>query len=397
MPKEKSSAAPAGAKDGQREPRQLVPIRVAQLEFDPENPRLAKEIASGGEPAVLKWMLNHGNVVELMNSIGEQGYFEGEPLVILPVSLAAVASAQAKRGTNSGKGTEKYFVVEGNRRLAATKLLAQPSLAPVRETAVEAAAAAAKHKPNVLPCLVIERREDVLHFLAYRHVTGIQAWEPLQKARYLKQLAVTPRFRKMSRDELRRHLAREIGTTRVYVARLLAGLAVYEAMAAKDFFGMEGLEDEKRWYSVLNTAISSYKGIAKFIGLGSGTDEDASRLKNKEFEELARWLFEKTSTGKARVPESRGLRLLNKIVESPAALKRFRGGSTLQEAHLLTEGPVEAFREALGEAKSRLELARDVMSSVETFTSEDTAQADLVARLARQVAAATIDASGGEH
>src|SRR5256886_5857908 len=51
------------------------------------------------------WMLDNANIIELMNSIGEQGFFVGEPLVVIPSKTI----------------TGKYEVVEGNRRLTAVR------------------------------------------------------------------------------------------------------------------------------------------------------------------------------------------------------------------------------------------------------------------------------------
>ena len=56
------------------------------------------------ENKVIDYMVKYGNVTELMLSIGETGYSEAEPLLVVK------------------EGTDKYIVVEGNRRLAALKL-----------------------------------------------------------------------------------------------------------------------------------------------------------------------------------------------------------------------------------------------------------------------------------
>ena len=45
-------------------------------------------------------MLDNANIIELMNSIGEQGFFTSEPIEVI-----------------NSKTKGKYEVVEGNRRL----------------------------------------------------------------------------------------------------------------------------------------------------------------------------------------------------------------------------------------------------------------------------------------
>ena len=330
-------------------------LKVDDLLFDPQNPRFPRHDTGDNETAVFHWMLDNANIIELMNSIGEQGFFVGEPLVVVPAKEA--------------KG--KFEVVEGNRRLTAVRLLHNPTLATTKKKSVEEASKAATNKPKELPCLIFQKRDEVLHYLAFRHVTGVQAWKPLQKARYLRQLAQTDGFKKLPKLDLRKRLAREIGTRPDYVGKLLAGLAVYEAIEEQSFFGIPGLEDAEGWYTVLTTAVTSYKSIAGFLGLSGVTDDDAAKLKQTNLKKLSDWLFRKNSEGVARVPESRDIQKLARVVANAAALKKFEDGTTLDDADLLTEGPVEAFRESLRQAKTRMELARDLVHKLEKIEERD--------------------------
>lgn len=111
----------------------ITTIPVSQLRFDPENPRLPSNIDGHSEQAVLAWMLEDATVLELLGSIGEVGYFPGEPLLVVPAA----------------DGNDVYIVVEGNRRLSAVKLLLNPESAPLRKNAVREAAKAAKNRPPI--------------------------------------------------------------------------------------------------------------------------------------------------------------------------------------------------------------------------------------------------------
>ena len=344
------------------------PINMLPLEsllFDPQNPRFPSVGTGDNDPDAIRWMLDNANIIELMNSIGEQGFFVGEPLVVVP-----------------SKTSGKYEVVEGNRRLTAVSLLSHPELAPTKKKSVEEASNAATYKPTELPCLIFDKRDEVLHYLAFRHVTGIQKWGPLQKARYLKQLSETEVFRSLTKIELRRRLAREIGTRPDYVGKLLAGLSVYETVAENSFFEIPGLEDAEGWYSVLSTAVTSYKNIAEYVGMSGVTDDDPTKLKKPNLKKLAEWLFRKNSEGVARVAESRDLKKLARVVANAAALKKFEAGTTLDDSDLLTEGPTEAFREALRQAKTRLELARDLVHKLEKVADHDLSEIREIRNLA---------------
>ena len=341
---------------------------VELLDFDSLNPRLPNYLNKGDDGEVIDWMLKEANIVELMGSIGTQGYFEGEPLIVVPSKTKA-----------------KHFeVVEGNRRLTAVKLLHNPELASTRKAAVSEAAKAAQIKPVKLPVLEFESRDEVLRFLAYRHITGIEPWNPLQKARYLKQLAASGDFKKLKKDELRKRLAKEIGSNSNYVARMMAGLAVYDAIQDANYFDLPGLDEKKvsNSYSLLTTALT-YSAIAKHIGMEGPTDDEIRGLDKKHLKELTSWIFEENSEHQTRLGESRNLEKLARIVAEPKALEKFRGGRPLAEADLLTSGPHDAFRVSLSEAKARLETARDCVQMIEAFSTEDSEQLKEIQKLSR--------------
>ena len=81
--------------------QQVKMIDTAILEFDPANPRFYRLNDSHSIEAVVEEMLDDESVQDLMLSIGQKGYFEGEPLLVV-----------RKPGGH-------FTVVEGNRRLAA--------------------------------------------------------------------------------------------------------------------------------------------------------------------------------------------------------------------------------------------------------------------------------------
>jgi len=344
---------------------------VELLDFDSLNPRLPNYLNKGDDSEVIEWMLKEANIVELMGSIGTQGYFDGEPLIVVP-----------------SKTNAKHFeVVEGNRRLTAVKLLHNPELASTRKAAVLEAAKAAQIRPAKLPVLEFGSRDEVLRFLAYRHITGIEPWNPLQKARYLKQLAASSDFKRLKKDELRRRLAKEIGSSPNYVARMMAGLAVYDKIQEANYFDLPGLDEKKvsNSYSLLTTALT-YAAIAKHIGMEGATDDEIRGLDKKHLKELTSWIFEENAEHQTRLGESRNLEKLARVVVAPKALEKFRVGRPLAEADLLTSGPVEAFRTSLSEAKARLETARDCIQMIETFSLEDSDQLKEIQKLSRLLA-----------
>src|SRR5437762_12497596 len=86
-------------------------VPTDSLHFDPKNPRLV-EYLDGKEPSqseLLKLLWEQMSVDELAMSIAASGYFQHEPLFV-------------------SKEHGKLIVIEGNRRLAAVKLLLDATL-----------------------------------------------------------------------------------------------------------------------------------------------------------------------------------------------------------------------------------------------------------------------------
>src|SRR5438874_1795818 len=87
----------------------LTPVR--ELYLDPENPRLAGlDLALDDQETIIRTLWRDRAVNELVDSIASSGYWEHEELF-----------AERRK--------DKLVVIEGNRRLAAVKLLLDTGLA----------------------------------------------------------------------------------------------------------------------------------------------------------------------------------------------------------------------------------------------------------------------------
>lgn len=321
-----------------KQEREIEFIPIANLRFDPENPRLPSTVDGTDEDAVLTWLLARKNIIELMIAIGERGYFPGEPLLVV----------------EEPEGTELYRVVEGNRRLAACKLLLDPGLATTRIKAATAASDSAEYKDDVLPALVFDGRPDILTYLGYRHVTGVQKWDSLTKAKYLAQLYQLETEGTL--DEKCRALARAIGSRSSYVRRLLAGLVVYDRIEENDFFAIEGLGEESLSFAILTTALG-YVNLAKYLGVDE-TTYPGLEINLETLGKFTKWAFEKGPDGKTRLGESRNLSDLAAIVDNEEALRAFEEKEEpLSVAVLYTAVPAERLHSAIVSARDQLRLA----------------------------------------
>ena len=339
-------------------------LELQELHFDPLNPRLPSNLLEADEEPVLLYLLLEANLVELMQSIGEKGYFNGEPLLVVPRPSPATG----------------YWVVEGNRRLGALKLLASNAPAPVKPREVEQVRATAAHKPTRIPVLEFARRDDILGYLGYRHITGIKEWSPLAKARYLKQLRG-----QYGNDHVAAHkaLARTIGSKSTNVAKLLVGHALLEHARDTGILNEIRQSENDLEFSLLTTGIG-YEGVQTFIGLNGIADVELSDLKHDEFREFFGWVFDRRG-GSTVLGESRKFKELNQIVVNEDALSALRRGESIDTAYLYTSGPLEALRRFMMDAEKSLRAAQDTSIHANGIDETDVSFAYRLSRAAQNL------------
>ncbi|MEM6325858.1 MAG: hypothetical protein AAF791_01950 [Bacteroidota bacterium] len=353
---------------------QIFDVPVSQLLLDPLNPRLPfVGIGSVTQDRIIDYMLREGNIAELMGAIGEIGFQRSEPLLV-----TSVKEGDPDWDLERSRDTPLYYVVEGNRRLTAVLLLLNPGRAKHRRITITAVSTEATHRPTEVPVLVFDKREDLLDYLGYRHITGTKPWGALEKAIYLDQLSQARGATDFQA------LAKTIGSRSDYVAKLLTGLKVYRTIEERDFFDLPGVERETVSFSLITTALG-YAKLNEFIGLTSARDHEAKGLKLDELRKLTEWMF-RPFEGKTRLGDSRNLGDLGEVVAETAALKAFVNGRPLAEAVLLTGQPTQVFREAVEDAYSRLKDAQAGANKARDLAETDAERLRDVSRLARDLA-----------
>jgi ParB-like chromosome segregation protein Spo0J len=293
-------------------------IDVSLLDFDPENPRFPAEIASGPTNELLERFIRDERLLEIVTSIADQGYFEGEPLLVTPKN-------------------DRYIVIEGNRRLAALKLLTGELKAPEGRISIDEVCEGANFKPSEVPCLIFDDPDQTLRYLGFRHITGIKAWGPLQKARYLKKLK-DKFFSDLDSKAQLLHLSREIGSRSDYVGQILASLNLYERAERTNFYDVKGLNPEEIEFSVLSTALG-YKNIVAYIGLDGRQDILGEQVSDDKLKNLLTWMFVARGDQKPILGDSRNLSKLAAIVDSDTATIQLINDGNLDAAFQLSKGP----------------------------------------------------------
>ncbi|EKY2077280.1 ParB/RepB/Spo0J family partition protein [Cronobacter sakazakii] len=332
----------------------VVIVKVENLELDQLNPRLPEDIDKS--PAnMLNYIAKTTAIEDLMSAIAENGFFPGEPLIVIP----------------KPNSTDKYIVIEGNRRLTALKLLLNPYECEKPSTRMlEISNNIAKPTIEV-PVISRDSRQEILPYLGFRHITGVKQWEPLSKARYIKQLfdfttGSDPMYRYSE-------VAKGIGSRRDHIKRNLDALAVYDVIKENDFYGIAKLDEESIKFSILSTALADER-LGLFVGTSIEKGEEIipshpilnkSSLKDESIKELTKWLYEKGEDRKTRVGESRNLRELAAVVANQKALTQFRNGAALKVAYQLTEDVTKDFMELLYQSESLLIEATGMVATID--------------------------------
>ncbi len=254
------------------------------LNLDARNPRVPDRI--GGETdqsSLMALLVGKYDVFGLAKSIVEKGYFPDSIVFVL------------KEDKNN------VIVLEGNRRVAALKLLLNPDSAPDKERAKLRKLAESVNKKLIqkIPAIVAPTRADVAPILIGKHTYALKAWSVLMKAAFIQEMlhgsngsneAVAARW-DMSLPELNRfvkmgkmyHLACTLDlpaeiSSKLYdkekfsittVERLIGNPEVREALGiSQDLERISDIELFKKRYGKLIADICSGKDSRSFDEVG---------------------------------------------------------------------------------------------------------------------------------
>ncbi len=247
---------------------------LRELYLDASNPRLGREDTERhlSQDRVLE-LMKDWTLDELALSFLESGFWPQEALLVVEELL---------------NGQNRRVVVEGNRRLAALKLLklafdGKPESKKWRELV-------AHRKPpqnlfSQIPFIRVGSRKDIVAFLGFRHVTGIEQWHPAEKAGYIANLVEA---HKMDYDEIRRKIGSKTNTVRQnYISyRLLL------QMEGEEEIDLRRIEDK---FSVLYLSLRS-EGVQRYLQIDIQAEPGKARrpVPPSRLEALAKfalWMF----------------------------------------------------------------------------------------------------------
>jgi hypothetical protein len=317
---------------------------VSKLLLDPINPRLGeygiKENAT--QMDLLKVLWEKMAVEELAMSIAYNGYFEHEPLLV----------------EENAKG--QLVVIEGNRRLAAAKLLLNEDARRVlKATDLPKINAERRSEISELP-IIRTTREDVWRYLGFKHVNGPSTWGSYAKAQYV---ALVHNSYGVSLEEI----AKQIGDYNWTVLRMYRGLMVIEQAERTRVFDRNNIAKNDFYFNYIYTGID-YPGIRKFLGidgdkLASKNPVPKGKIKNLKL--LCEWLYGNETLSKPSLIKSQNpdLKKLDEILLSEKGVQALSDGLPLSVAHDISLGDERIFRQSLQQAKQALQKAHATLTT----------------------------------
>jgi len=311
-------------------------MKPSELEFDRKNPRMAEYgiLPTDSDEDVIEILWDAMDVHELVLSISASGFFTHETLLV-----------SIEEGKN--------IVIEGNRRLAAAKVILSPKF---RRDGWDIPDISKANKATLqeLP-VAISGREEAWRYLGFKHVNGPAKWTSYAKAKYIADV-----HRKY--DISLPDIARQIGDTHRTVQRLYRGLMVIEQAERERVYNREDRFRKRLAFSHLYTGLD-YEGISGFLSLRDESEETENPVpkeKAKELGELCVWLYGSKTDKKPPVIQTQNphLRQLDAVLKSPEAIAALRDGENIDAAFEISRPPTEVFEKSLLRAKRELSRAK---------------------------------------
>lgn len=326
-------------------------ILVDNLLLDPENPRLASSTSEENlsQTELIKILWTEMAVDELVLSIAANGYFQEEPLFVVP----------AREPELEGK----YYVLEGNRRLVAVQiLLDDETRAKLRITDMPVITEEQKAKLKKLPVSIYESRWELWAFLSFRHINSPQEWDAYSKAKFVAH--VHDQYG-INLEEI----SRRIGDQHETVKRLYRGYKVLKQAEETGVYDVSERYRNRFYFSHWYTALA-YPQFQEFLGMGPNDFEKEHPVPEKhlnELGELLTWIYGRKSGGFEIEPkvqkQNPHLNYLRRVISSPIALDALRSGYSLERSHEVSIGDERRFRESLTRAKDEIQRAKATVTT----------------------------------
>jgi hypothetical protein len=290
--------------------RPILNIPIDLLELDPDNPRLAKEAQGSSQIDLIQILYEQFDIEELAYSMAENGYFDEEPIVVIPSKLPKgfilptdVEKQQKELQLLINQGKTTFIVIEGNRRTATLKLLTKPELLKklkINDSFPKPASSQVADDLKIIPAIFYQNKKDISAYLGVRHIAGLLKWEAYAKAVYLANRIEEGLKKNKSVEESIKEVQRQTADRSDSIKKQFLCYKVLRE--AEDDLNFD-IENIKNRFSLITVALNA-PGIRDFIGIESYKNVNFSKRvvplkKLGHLEKLLTWIY---GNGKDKQP-----------------------------------------------------------------------------------------------
>lgn len=318
---------------------------IERLRMDLRNPRLqtGSDLDVKDESSLIRLLVDIAAIDELVISICTNTYLNLEPMIVL--------------GKNDGG---PFTVLEGNRRLAAIKLILNPTLAselgitvptPVRREVIQ----------SIREVLVnrVAKEEDARAFIGFKHINGPQRWDAYAKARY-----VTEWYKKEKSSLDVNIIAARMGDNNNTLRSYIYSILILDQAEDAGVWSIKDRSNAGRFaFSHLYTALGR-KEYQEYLGISGGWS-DKPPLKPIRSEYLAKlgetlaYIYGSKSDSRDALVKSQNphLKYLGEALVNTQARLILKNRGTLDAALDELRDPGDVFQDALITVNLRLTKA----------------------------------------
>jgi hypothetical protein len=324
------------------------------LDFDPHNPRLIEDgIRDPNETQIIKALADGSDLPEVVASIAANGYIDIEPLIVQRMG-------------------RRFRVLEGNRRLAAIRILQEPALAKGTGITVPTITAAVKKSLKEVTVYAVSDRDQARDFIGFKHINGPHKWDAIAKARFAADWYKKERDKGITLETI----AQRLGDRHDTVVRLVNGMFVLDQAEESKVYDIKDRYPGKKFaFSHLYTALTR-PGYREFLGLPEewrAEDPEPNPVPEDKIENLQKvmvWLYGSKSDDIEPVISSQNpdIKNLGAVLLNARARTIMLLRNDLREAHAQVESKGARFETALINAKQEAENA---MSQIAGYDPTD--------------------------
>ena len=263
--------------------------------------------------------------------------------------------------TEEINGQDRLVVIEGNRRIAALKIL-HNTISGELESRKWQELIRGVNPPTELfdkvPYILFPDRNTLDSFLGFRHVTGIKEWAPPEKAQFIAKLID-------ERNMSYREVMRKIGSTTPVVERNYIAFCMLKQMEDTEDLDIEEVENR---FSVLFLSLRSRR-VQEFLGIIGKFNIQPKEVMPpvsedhiQNLREYCIWLFGNAERSPI-VRDSRDVDRFARVLTSDKALDYLRNvrRPNLETAFAIAGGDLEELYELLATATYSLQQALQVI------------------------------------